>query len=570
MNKHLCKSFVSLLLSIALLFACPGCFSSLVEEEVTSTSSQSSYEEPASEAGTSETKGVLSFRYTYTEEEEAALREQLRELNDMLDAGIDYEAFEKLENEAEDAYTHLSTQASISNLYHYLDLTDDAANEHYLFSSSLESEMGREFVLLYKRVYDSPFRDAFFADWPQDAIEEMLTLSQTYTEEVLELLDTYDRIRVDYGNLDENDPDYADAVAALYSEQISVLNLLGVKMGYANFYEYAYPDEYGRDYTPEEADEFRKLVKLYIPDLVGSLAADLGDKVAALSNREINKANGFLFDDMDKDELLTTAKGFYAMIGGDNEQIFLDMLADERYLLYDAPKAMEGAFTMYLEEYETPIVYYGPGYHNLFTFLHESGHYCAFVKSHEDEKLAEYRSPSNDLCEVHSQGTEWLYLSFAQRAYSEEFYAFLVEYRLYCDLVDVVICTVVDAFEERCYRETPSPDKYDDIMMEICDDYGGYAFLSSLMSKSPLEYWRLVTIENPVYYISYPVSLLPSIELYLHACENRDTAVAEYLSLFGSDCIDFLPTLNKAGLQSPFEKSLFRDLERYVEDELIA
>lgn len=543
-----------------------------VSSEAVSESAVSSETVSSSEASETIEKGVERFTYTYSEEDEKGLRAQLAELNGMLSDGCEFDSFNELELAAEDAYTHLATQASIANLLHYMDLNSEEANENYLYSSGLQSDLGREFILLYKRVYDSSLKEQFFADWTEKDIEEMLHLAETYTEKVVALLDQYDEIKVEYGGYDSESESFAGDVASLYHRQIDVLNQLAREMGYGDFYEYAYPNEYERDYSLDQVAQFRMLVRKYLPRLIQAMSRDIDAKSAKFSAGEIRQLNSILFGDMNRYQLVNRGKTFYEKIGGANEEIYLSsLLEEENFTLCDGSKSLEGAFTMYLEEYETPVIYYGPGYHNVFTFLHESGHYCAFVLSNEgsSDTADDMVSVSNDLCEIHSQGAEWLYLSMISGDYSEELYEFIVEYRLFCDLTEVLFCTAIDAFEERCYKETPDPDEYDEIMKAVCDELGGYDFLCSVMGMTPCEYWRLVTVENPVYYISYPVSMLPSIELFLKAQEDPDAAIGQYKALFGPDCVEFLPTLENAGLSTPFEKDFYESVSAYINQKLL-
>lgn len=517
-------------------------------------------------------KGVERFRYTYTEEEENALRVQLKKLNAMLDEGCDFADFDLEEQKAEEAFNHLATQSSVADLWHYMDMNSEDANADYLYCSGLRSELSREYILLYKRIYESSLQKEFFADWTEDDISDMLRLADTYSEKVVELLEQYDRIRVDYGNFDSESATFDDDVAALYAKQIGVLNTLAMEMGHTNFYDYAYPYEYDRDYSADEVETFRQLVRKYLPRLIKALSCDIELKAASFSSGEIRQLNSILFGDMNRYQLVNRAKTFYEKIGGDNRDIFQSsLLEEENFILCDSSNSFEGAFTMYLDEYETPVIFYGPGYHNVFTFLHESGHYCAFqlANRHAENEETDTVTVSNDLCEIHSQGAEWLYLSMIAGDYSEELYDYIVEYRLFCDLAEVLFCTAIDAFEERCYREAPSSDRYDEIMKEVCNGLGGYDFLCELMGTTPCEYWRLVTVENPVYYISYPVSLLPSIELFLHAVDDEAAAISEYKALFGPDRIEFLPSLAEAGLSTPFEKNLFEGLTEYINERIL-
>ena len=511
--------------------------------------------------------GIYRFEYDYSEQDETALRSLLDEFKALAEDGSDSAKLLDTERKLDEAYEHLSTQCAIALLYRSLDQKNEKYNENYLHSNELKSSVGQEIVQIYKRIYDSPVGTEFFASWSDEDIEDMLSMAQSYTPEVVSYLQIYDKLCTEYRLLDSEQENYKKEVDSIYRRQIENFNTLSGCFGYGNFYEYAYEREYERDFTPEDSVNFFAYVKETVLPLILFLAKDISEEYDSLSESEIAQMNRLLYEDMPEDELLTYADAFFAKIGGEIEKNYKKTVEEKNYILHTGENAEEGAYTTFLEEYRVPVIYFGPGYQNVFTFLHENGHAAAYLSdaaASENEEDGLSLSPT-DLCEVHSQGAEWLFLASLDGTMNERAYHFLCEYQLYNNLLQMLMSAMIDAFEAECYREIP--EDFDTVMKEVCDRLGGYDLICSLVGSDPLDYWRLVVVESPVYYISYPVSMLPAILLFIEATDEVagefSTAVEKYTDLFGSPDSGFLKTLRRAGLPSPFEKEGFSMLEEF-------
>ena len=215
---------------------------------------------------------------------------------------------------------------------------------------------------------------------------------------------------------------------------------------------------------------------------------------------------------------------------------------------------MAGAFTSYVYSTESPLCYFGPGYQSSLTVVHEMGHYYAATFE------GGFDLPM-DLAELQSQGNEWLMIAYLEKSFSSAAYEVLVDYMLYEQLCTVVICVIIDQFEQSVYQTDVSaisdPDYLDSIMRRVCSSYGGITFISEYVTDINY-YWRAVVLENPVYYISYGTSGLAALGLYLLAESDFDTAVAAYIEMVETAPTQgFCEAIEGAGLFSPFQESTY-------------
>ena len=91
-------------------------------------------------------------------------------------------------------------------------------------------------------------------------------------------------------------------------------------------------------------------------------------------------------------------------------------------------------------------------------------------------------------------------------------------------------------------------------MAGVCEKYGGSEFISQNMGDMN-DYWRQVATNNPVYYISYAVSMTSALTIYAEVEEDRAAGREMYRAVVEEVSEDdtFLTGIAKAGISSPFD-----------------
>ena len=97
-------------------------------------------------------------------------------------------------------------------------------------------------------------------------------------------------------------------------------------------------------------------------------------------------------------------------------------------------------------------------------------------------------------------------------------------------------------------------------MQDVKSRYGGEAWLENCVTDMDI-YWRYVTVEQSVYYVSYAVSMLAAMQIYTVA-ENQsyETAMELYLSLIDPVSASLLECLVEAELKTPMDEELYLEL----------
>lgn len=533
------------------------------------------------------------FVFTFGDEDKQALEDKHNEMVAYLEACDKYDpalhAYAE-EGELYDAYEaayaiyeeysnliyKAMDQYSIASLLYDCDYTNKDLEATYNEMADYYDTLVSKFYSLSQPWYDSMYREFFFYGATDGEIAEFLFESNALANpEYAALKARNTAIELEF-NLIAN-PQKDSRVPELYAEFVENNKKLAELLGYDNYLEYAYKNVYSREYTYEDAAAFSDLVKQYIVPVYNKTYSDY---MAFVSN-------GDNYTDMDvysyysvvSDSVLDTEKSnaiFNDFI--DNAGLAFSINVDKQVSFSDALNglfsdgnlfrgSLNRAYVSSLRDSKVPYAYFGTGRDDVFTITHEFGHYMNEVYNE-----GEY-DQSYDLLEIHSQGHEMLLLSYLEDVLTEGGYK-IVKMEQMVNLFYIIVNAVaIDSFEQAIYLDsydgyyassimadgTITANEYDTLFESINIDLG--------VSKdiAALDYWRYgMTIYSPCYYISYSVSAINALQLYVMA-ENVgfDAAADCYLKLF--DYTDVDPEMNMdevleyAGLKSYKDEDLYKE-----------
>ncbi len=527
-----------------------------------SQSSAASSSVPSSSAGTStpdEDKVELilnSAKLTYemTDADVDRFYELLDQCKEAALSGKDGDTVMEISDALDEQFNYMDTQLSIASVLHYCDLNDEDASQLYLDCTDQVTQANNDYLEMAKELYDEDFpaKERFFEEWT----DLDLAMLKNYTSEVMELRQRNSEITVAYQDLQDDSELYTKMVP-LYIEMVQNNNRMAQIFGYDHYYDYAYELVYSRDYDDDEVSIMRSLAGQYLPTAIENAMASFYSSRGALSSAQQKKLSSFMsnaFTDTYIDEI----EGYLSTLPKQAQEDMLEMFNGNILMLKSAPNAMEGAFTTAISD-DRLICFFGPGYMSPLTAIHEVGHYYG-------GKHTALNDLPLDLAETHSQANEWLFLSYMDNEMGDALYNATVDYKLYSDLASIIICVIVDEFEEQVYTHPDianlTGDDLDAIMEEVCENYGGIDFISSYTTDIQY-YWRMVVVEQPVYYISYAVSAIAAIDVFTIAEEDYEQAVEIYRALIEEVNLDdgFLGNTQNAGLDGPFDEEVYIKLQ---------
>ena len=486
------------------------------------------------------------------------------------------ERFEKLEeygNMAKDVY-------DVASLYYYGDIIK--YGDKYREAKELYDSFREMLSKIDIAAYDSVYRYVYFCEedgWDDELIEEEINFAKLVVEDEFAVL--LEKIEDVTYKIYETD-DSSEELPVLYAELIEANNNFASFMGYDNFYEYAMENEYGRDYTADDARAARELCKEYIAPLMWEFYDNRASHSAsALSDKAYSAENGSFTSDPDACNALYSFYKRVSSLQDDAPTTYYDAandaLSSGNITISDSDNAFETAYTSYLEGLEVSVMYFCASLCDADTFVHEFGHYYSCV-------TGTFSGVSLDINEMQSQGAQFLYLSYLKEYFEDngiDGYTDIEFKTLMTKLLLTVYAIADDEFEEALYsgnfdgiydpdglfEDGVTSDEYDYLYACILDGYG---------FETGDKYWRGSVTVSPCYYLSYAVAYINCFEIYASSVEDGfDSAAKKYLELFefpGDDGFDERDISDvefyseKAEIASPFDESAYIGIYRALSD----
>jgi hypothetical protein len=541
--------------------------------------------------GEYESKYTEQLTFHFTKDDEAALDAKYDEVKAMLDAAAKYdpaqhayaetgelaEAYKIIDavhTELYDMVMNAMSQKQLAEIAYYRDMKNEELEETHKYMMDYQTAVVAKFYTLSRPFYDSCYRDFYYYGMTEEEINAFLFDSDAISNpEYTALKERNNAIEAEFLALSSSEQ--KAKLPELYAEFADNNNKMANLMGYDNYLEYAYENVYGRDYTYEDVAQLSEYVKTYLSPVFASVY------------KTWSTLSGYTQDDLDK-YYGQVQKPFFEVLDGNTlVNDYVDLLAfssnpDKSISFSDEFNKLmsdgnmfrgeyEGAFVTTIYSEKLPIAYFGKGYDNCFTVVHEFGHYMNEVYSAGLYDDTDY-SQSYDLLEMHSQGNELLYLCYLEEhaQYPEVAFTLIRTHALVNMLYSGMAGFTVDAFEQAIYLDhyeglgadeimadgTITADEYDALYTNICTEYGVADALDG--------YWEFgMTITSPCYYVSYSVSAISVLQLYEVAkTDGFEVAKEQYLKMF--TYVDENPEMGMNDILGYAGMLSFKDEQLYV------
>ena len=497
-------------------------------------------------------KSELEASYTLTQEEVDALMALLDEMVETSMIAETVDEVDALYEQFETAYYHIAQQRTIAMIIYYYNMVDEVASERYLEAVDMFYDIHDKYTLSLQAMYqESPLSDQIFEGWSEEELKSL----EEYNPAVTQLSKDIDALQVEYDQLSQSDPNFNTRCIEIYKQLILKNNALARLNGYDNYYDYAAKNVYERDYERDELAAFREYLVEYVVPYYNEIHNYAYSYEGWTSNTKKSRVDEFLnkpfYSSSKRNYLIKYLDSLEGTMGEGMRDVFESKNCIFSYNTNSHPTA----FQTYLYEDDTPFCFFGSSGQSASTVAHEIGHYYA---AYTNPDIDNY-----DLCETHSQGNEYLFLTYCKDILSEDIYKVVRANGIADALRIMIIATVIDEFEQNVYLlddatvNAMTSEDFDEIMRKVCEPYGGDAWVKTV--TNPYAYWRLVCISNPVYYISYAVSASAALEILALAEADYDLALESYTKLVEGITPEdgFLGALAKAGLTTPFEEETF-------------
>ena len=541
-------------------------------------------------------KEALTF--SFTKEDEAAIDAKYNEVLALVEAAAKYDptlhgyaeegaladeyaAVDAVHTELYELVMNALSQRQLAEIAYYCDMKNTELEETYSYMMDYHTAVVAKFYTLSRPFYDSCYREFYYYGMTEEEINAFLFDSDAISNpEYTALKDRNNAIEAEYLALSSSEQQ--EKLPELYAEFAENNNKMAQLMGYDNYLEYAYENVYGRDYTYQDATELSEYVKTHL----SSVFTDLYKKFRSLTGYTQEELEMYysqiqypFFENLEGNTLVNDYIDLMAFTSNPDKTItfsdeFNKLMADGNMFRGE----YDGAFVTTIHSVKLPIAYFGKGYDNCFTIVHEFGHFMNEIYSADVAEADDEFTQSFDLLEMHSQGNELLYLCYLEEnANMTEVAHTLVETHSLVNMLYIVMAGMtIDTFEQAVYLNAYegtnadkimedgkiTADEYDLLYAGICTDYG--------VADEIGGYWKYgMTITSPCYYVSYSVSAISVLQLYEMAhTDGFDVAKDAYLKLF--TYVDENPEMTMeeilayAGMLSYNDEELYVNLKNYM------
>ncbi len=397
-------------------------------------------------------------------------------------------------------------------------------NEETAESKAILEERNR-LITTYNSIMGTEYtyKDESGKIWTLNGVLEALNEGSIQRDTAIELFTVIERLQL------------TDAVE-IYIDLVELNNEYAVLMGYENYLDYAYEVDFGRDYTSDDIDGFLK---------ISDDANLLYNVTKVLQTKSEYSTSKFSWvADMDRYELRQYIEPFMDGLGKGFGKL-IDYLYEYELLYTDEVEGqLDGGYCQSLQSKNSVLIYMPSGNVDfMMNMVHELGHACNMC-------LTSNGTDCYDIMEIHSQGLEVLFCNYADENKVPGADA------LFIDCVNGVAfaltssCRITE-IETWAYETDASGTTLtvDSIVAKYTEISVGDSFWSMDGNKG-YEFVYVQHIFNaPGYYISYGLSALNTMEIWIESVSDYDAAKKTYMDLITqSDIEGYKAAVEAAGL----------------------
>lgn len=422
--------------------------------------------------------------------------------------------------------------------YHMEQSTSNKNTYEKLYSYYLDFHTWR--LLLIKDIEASAYRNDFFKDYTEEEITKLINdINESVNKEADEISLNIEKNNTKFNSLSQEER--KKEAPSILKDQMILNNSLANVKGFNSYFDYV-NNLYGRDFSIDDIHTLTTNVKEYLVPLLYKYQALF--TVEKLKQDESYKKFVYtLIDNFHKNK--DYLDGYAEFLGDTYLKNFNMLFKTGHYFTSNLDNSYNIAYTTSFYD-GSYYMYFGKDYQGIFTFVHEFGHYNAFLNN---------TSSSLDVYEIQSQGNEMLFLSYLMNNYDEGWVKTLYYYTIYDILTTIINASIITDFELYIYQNNILDSLlYDKIFKEIVSTYGEYDTLNKVIYIE--DYWHYPTICSSGYYISYAVSAVAALSLFIDS-NDVELVKNEYISLYKTKTDGIKSVCEELGLRSPFDSNSY-------------
>lgn len=362
----------------------------------------------------------------------------------------------------------------------------------------------------------------------------------------------------------------------IYDKMVKLRTGMARKLGYQSFVELGYYRMARTDYNAADVARFRELVLKYAVPVANRLRERQRLRIGVDKLKVYDLGHNFNTGNPKPkgtpEEIVANGQKMYAELSPETKTFFDFMVNNDLMDLVNRKGKAAGGYCTMFQMYKAPFIFanFNGTVGDVDVLTHEAGHAFQCFESRHFE-VEEYYWPTYEACEIHSMSMEnltypWMHLFFGE---DTDKYKFV---HLSSNILFLPYGVAVDEFQHRVYEKPEmTPQERKQAWLEVERKYRPWIDYDGVDYLERGGFWQRQAhiYRSPFYYIDYCLAQLCAFQFFQRSREDFNSAWKDYLKLCqagGSD--SFLNLVKLAGLQSPFDESvfekLFSELEAYL------
>jgi M3 family oligoendopeptidase len=370
--------------------------------------------------------------------------------------------------------------------------------------------------------------------------------------------------------------DNRPALDRIYDDQVRLRTEMARKLGFENFIGLGYARMKRVDYTQDDVERFRAAVREDLVPLCVELrskqAARLGVDKLMFWDEAVHDPQGNPKPQDDHDWLVGQAQQMFDSVGGGLDDFFRLMTSCHLTDLKNRDGKSPGGFCTVFPTVGLPYIFanFNGTKHDVEVFTHEMGHAFQVYMSRE-QPLADYLWPTNESCEIHSMGLEFLTWPQMELFFGDDAERFR---RIHLEqaLLFIPYGVAVDHFQHLVYeRPEASPAERHGMWQQMERTYLPWRDYGDLPHVPDGGFWQFQRhiYLAPFYYIDYTLAQTCALQLWVRSQRDYRATIEAYVDLCrrGGEA-PFQQLARSAGLKSPFETGCLREVVQMARERM--
>ncbi|WP_432666493.1 M3 family oligoendopeptidase [Wukongibacter baidiensis] len=360
----------------------------------------------------------------------------------------------------------------------------------------------------------------------------------------------------------------------IYDELVKVRDRIAKKLGYNSFVELGYIRMLRSDYDAAMVSNYRRQIFEELVPIATKLRERqlkrLGLDSLKYYDEDLEFLSGNATPKGEPDWIIENASKMYRELSSETDEFFTYMTQHELLDLVSKKGKAGGGYCNYISNYTSPFIFsnFNGTSDDVDVLTHEAGHAFQVYLSREYEN-PEYHWATYEASEIHSMSMEffawpWMNLFFKE---DEKKYKFS---HLSGALLFIPYGVLVDEFQHFVYENPEAtPEQRKSAWREMEKKYLPHRDYedNDFLNRGGFWFKQSHIFETPFYYIDYTLAQICALEFWKKSRENQKEAWEDYIRLCkAGGSKSFLELVELAGLTSPFEDGCIKFVIEPVEE----